>query len=187
LAEVRADVAYAGLEAGQETEDVVSVVGRVMFLRGTGKLAFAELREGEERLQVMLSLGEVGEPALEAWKRDVDLGDQVSGHRPRGQQPPRRALRHGDVVADGVQGAAPLPTLHKDLAEDTRVRRRYVDLVVRPEARDMVRTKATVLGPCARRSTGSATWRWRPPCCSCSTAGPRHGRSTPTSTRSTCR
>ena len=49
-----------------------------MFVRGTGKLAFATLQEGDARLQVMLSLAEVGEEALAAWKPDVDLGDQVS-------------------------------------------------------------------------------------------------------------
>jgi len=36
----------------------------------------------------------------------------------------------------------PLPTLHKDLSEERRVRQRYADLIVRQEARDMVRTRA---------------------------------------------
>ena len=35
--------------------------------------------------------------------------------------------------------------LHKELSEESRVRQRYADLVVRQEARDMVRTKATAL------------------------------------------
>ena len=39
----------------------------------------------------------------------------------------------------------PLPVLHKELSEESRVRQRYADLVVRQEARDMVRTKATAL------------------------------------------
>ena len=38
-----------------------------------------------------------------------------------------------------------MPVLHKDLSEETRVRQRYADLIVRQEARDMVRTKATAL------------------------------------------
>ena len=38
----------------------------------------------------------------------------------------------------------PLPTLHKDLSEEARVRKRYVDLVVRDEARAMVRTRAAI-------------------------------------------
>jgi len=145
LAAVTAEPAWAALADGEESDDVVSVAGRVMFVRGTGKLAFATLQEGDDRLQVMLSLGEVGQERLEAWKHDVDLGDQVSV---TGRVV---SSRRGElsVLATAWQMASkalrPLPTLHKDLAEDTRVRRRYVDLLVRPQARDMVRTRATVL------------------------------------------
>ena len=39
----------------------------------------------------------------------------------------------------------PLPNEHKPLSEEARVRLRYVDMILRPEPRDMVRTKAAVL------------------------------------------
>ncbi|MFC5382561.1 lysine--tRNA ligase [Aquipuribacter nitratireducens] len=145
LAEVAADPAWAALAAGEESDDVVSVAGRVMFLRGTGKLAFATLQEGDTRLQVMLSLAEVGADALERWKHDVDLGDQVSvtGRVVSSRRGELSVMAGSWCMA--AKALRPLPTLHKELAEDTRVRRRYVDLVVRPEARDVVRTKATVL------------------------------------------
>jgi lysyl-tRNA synthetase class 2 len=39
----------------------------------------------------------------------------------------------------------PLPVAHKPLSEETRIRQRYVDLIVRPEAREMVYTRAAVL------------------------------------------
>ena len=42
-AEVHAQ--WAHLEAGDETNDVVGVGGRVVFIRNTGKLCFATLRE----------------------------------------------------------------------------------------------------------------------------------------------
>ena len=42
-----------------------------------GKLCFATLRDGTGDIQVMISLDRVGEEALAAWKRDVDLGDHV--------------------------------------------------------------------------------------------------------------
>ena len=76
LAEVRDG--WGHLETGEETQDVVGVAGRVMFIRNTGKLCFATLQEGiGTRLQVMLSLAEVGEEALADWKAAVDLGDHV--------------------------------------------------------------------------------------------------------------
>jgi lysyl-tRNA synthetase class 2 len=39
----------------------------------------------------------------------------------------------------------PLPVLHKELSEETRVRRRYADLVLRPEAQTMVRTRSMTM------------------------------------------
>ena len=72
------DDALIELAPGEETDTVVGVACRVMFVRNTGKLAFATLQDGDgTALQVMLSLAEVGEEALASWKADVDLGDMV--------------------------------------------------------------------------------------------------------------
>jgi lysyl-tRNA synthetase class 2 len=144
LGEVRDQ--WGHLETGEETQDVVGVAGRVICVRNTGKLAFATLQEGiGTRLQVMLSLAEVGEEALAEWKSTVDLGDHVFVEG--------RVIssRRGElsVMATSWEMASkalrPLPVLHKDLSEEARVRQRYADLIVRQEARDMVRTKAQVL------------------------------------------
>ncbi|WP_132119716.1 lysine--tRNA ligase [Actinocrispum wychmicini] len=144
LAEVRAT--HSDLPPESSTGDVVGVTGRVMFIRNTGKLCFATLREGDgTELQAMLSLREVGEEALSAWKSDVDLGDHVFVHgevvtSKRGEL---------SVMADEWRMAAkalrPLPNSYKALAEETRIRQRYVDLIMRPEARDMVRNRAAVI------------------------------------------
>ncbi len=141
IAEVKEQ--YAGLEDGEETQDVVGVAGRVVFIRNTGKLCFASVQDGTgERLQIMLSLAEVGEESLAAFKSTVDLGDHLFAKG--------RAIksRRGEVSvfasewAIAAKSLRPLPTLHKDLAEDTRVRQRYVDLIARPLARDTVRNRA---------------------------------------------
>ncbi len=140
--------AYSHLEAGEETDDVVSIGGRVMFIRNTGKLAFASIQDGFTierdcaRLQVMLSLAEVGEAALASWKSDVDLGDWV-WVKGRVISSKRGEL---SVMAQEWRMASkslrPLPTLHKELSEEARVRERYADLVARDEARTMVRERA---------------------------------------------
>lgn len=137
---------YGHLEAGQETDDVAGVAGRVVFLRNTGKLCFVALQDGEgNRLQAMLSQAVVGQESLADFKSDVDLGDHLFVHGRIGSS------RSGElsVFADEWQIAAkslrPLPVLHKDLSEEARVRRRYVDLIARPAARDMVRFRAGVV------------------------------------------
>ena len=141
---------WGQLQAGEETTDVVSVTGRVVFVRNTGKLCFATLQDGftladsGTRLQVMISLAEVGEDSLAAWKADVDLGDFVSvtGRVISSKRGELSVLATSWVLAS--KALRPLPTLHKELGEETRVRQRYADLVARPEARDMVRTRALV-------------------------------------------
>jgi len=154
IAQVRA--AYPDLEPDTATGDTVALAGRVIFVRNTGKLCFATLRAGEgTEIQAMLSLDKVGEERLAAWKSDVDLGDHVS------VQGEVITSRRGElsILADSWQLAAktlrPLPVEHKPLAEETRVRQRYVDLVVRPQAREVarlrVRTVAALRESFARR------------------------------------
>lgn len=138
--------AHPGLEPGAETDDVVSVTGRVVFARGTGKLAFATLQEGDgTRLQVMLSLAEVGEGALAAWSSDVDLGDHVSvtGRVVASRRGELSVLAGSWTMA--AKALRPLPVLHADTSEETRVRARHADLVVREQARAVVRTRAAVV------------------------------------------
>jgi lysyl-tRNA synthetase class 2 len=150
LAQIRAAhdaaVADGSLAPDTRTGEQVAVVGRVIFLRNTGKLCFVRLREGDgTELQVMLSLAEVGEESLAEFKSTVDLGDLLAV---RGEV---ITSRRGElsVAATGWSVAAktlrPLPNEHRPLSEEARVRLRYVDMIVRPEARAMVRTKAAVL------------------------------------------
>ena len=144
LAEVRAR--YPQLTADTTTGDVVGIAGRVVFARNSGKLCFATLQEGDgTQLQAMISLAGVGEEALAAWKSDVDLGDIVYL---RGEV---ISSRRGElsVLADSWQMASkslrPLPVAHKEMSEESRVRQRYVDLIVRPEARTVARRRIAVI------------------------------------------
>ena len=146
LKDLRARYDGQGLEPDTKTGEEVSVAGRVIFLRNTGKLCFVRLREGDgTELQVMLSLADIGEEELARFKALVDIGDLLS------VQGEVVTSRRGElsVQATAWQMVAktlrPLPNEHKPLSEESRVRLRYVDLIVRPEARDMVRTKAAVL------------------------------------------
>jgi len=139
-------VAYAHLEDGQETTDQVGVAGRVVFVRNTGKLCFATVQDGAgERLQVMLSLAEVGEDSLAAFKSDVDLGDHLFAHGRAIKSRRGEVSVFADSWALAAKALRPLPVLHKEMSEEGRVRQRYVDLIARPLARDTVRRRANVM------------------------------------------
>ncbi|WKD60448.1 Lysylphosphatidylglycerol biosynthesis bifunctional protein LysX [Corynebacterium ciconiae DSM 44920] len=134
------------LEVGEETDTEVAIAGRVIFVRNTGKLCFATLQEGTgTTMQAMLSLREVGEEALASWKQDVDLGDIVSV---RGRV---IASKRGElsVMASRWHMASkslrPLPVAHKEMNEDTRVRQRYTDLIMREQARRNAMTRIKVM------------------------------------------
>jgi lysyl-tRNA synthetase class 2 len=137
---------YAELATDAGSGDTVSTGGRVIFIRNGGKLCFATLRDGDgTELQAMLSLDKVGEQALNDWKHLVDLGDIVSvtGEVITSRRGELSVL--ADSWAMSAKALRPLPVAHKPLSEETRVRQRYVDLIVRPQARDTVRTRATVV------------------------------------------
>ncbi|WP_430498553.1 lysine--tRNA ligase [Micromonospora trifolii] len=144
LAQVRAG--YADLPTDTATGDQVAVTGRVIFVRNTGKLCFATLRDGDgTELQAMLSLDRVGPERLEAWKRLVDLGDHVgvTGEVITSRRGELSVLaQQWEMTAKALR---PLPVAHKPLSEEARVRQRYVDLIVRPQAREMVRTRAAAV------------------------------------------
>ena len=171
IAEVRQQ--YAHLEAGEETEDLVGIAGRVVLMRNGGKLCFATLMDGAgEKIQVMLSAASVGADSLAAYKNDVDLGDHlfvhgrvISSRRGELSVMAEPVLREGAEAAsagdDDVEVPAwriaskalrPLPKTWTNeageavtLSEEQRVRRRELDLLTRPAARDMVRTRAAVV------------------------------------------
>jgi lysyl-tRNA synthetase class 2 len=138
--------AHPDLPPDTATGDRVGVTGRVIFQRNTGKLCFATLREGDgTELQAMLSLGVVGADELARWKAEVDLGDHVfvEGEVITSKRGELSVL--ADRWSMAAKALRPLPVAHRDLNEETRVRQRYVDLIVRPQARDMVRTRAQVV------------------------------------------
>lgn len=138
--------AYPDLPVDARTGEIVGVTGRVVFARNSGKLCFATLQEGDgTQLQAMISLAEVGQEALDNWKTYVDIGDIVFVHgevitSKRGEL---------SVLADSWQMAAkalrPLPVAHKEMSEESRVRQRYVDLIVRDQARKVARQRIAVM------------------------------------------
>jgi lysyl-tRNA synthetase class 2 len=141
--------AFPDLPPDSDTGVTVGITGRVLFQRNSGKLCFATLREGGAadtgtELQVMVSLASVGAESLAAFKADVDLGDHLFVHGTV------ITSRRGElsVLADSwsitAKALRPLPVAHKPLSEESRVRQRYVDLIVRPQARRNVEVRSVV-------------------------------------------
>ncbi|HYI53021.1 MAG TPA: bifunctional lysylphosphatidylglycerol synthetase/lysine--tRNA ligase LysX [Microlunatus sp.] len=144
LAQVRSQAGV--LAPDTRTGETVSVTGRVLLKRKLGRIGFATLRDGSGDLQVLVSRDGVGDELFDLWRRDIDLGDHI------GVTGEVMTSHTGElsVRATSLQltskSLRPLPDKHKGLTDpEARIRARYVDLIIRPEAREIAYTRATVV------------------------------------------
>ena len=146
---------FGDLEADATTGVTVGLAGRIVHLRNTGKLCFASLQSGDgARIQAMVSLAEVGEENLELWKDLVDLGDLVFV---LGEVISSRRGELSIMVKEwkmASKAVLPLPNMHNELNEETRVRSRYLDLIVREQARKNVFARAKAMASLRQTFTG---------------------------------
>ena len=136
LAELRAG--WGSLEPGVETDDAVTVAGRIMLKRDSGKLVFATIRDRTGDVQLFISKAVVGDDPF-ADIKSLDLGDWV------GVSGTVMTTRKGELSVKPVGEAGvvllskavrPMPDKWHGLSDvDTRFRQRYADLIVNPEAR----------------------------------------------------
>lgn len=133
---------HHGLEADQMTGEVVGLSGRVVHVRDTGRLIFVALQAGDHTsIQAMVMEKAIGDDSYAEFQRLVDIGDHVFFHGEIG------ASRTGElsIFADRWEMASkslrPLPNRFTDLSDEVRVRQRYVDLIVNPEAQRIARLR----------------------------------------------
>ncbi|GLX37044.1 bifunctional lysylphosphatidylglycerol synthetase/lysine--tRNA ligase LysX [Streptomyces lavendulae] len=138
--------AHPGYPAGTRTGEQVTLAGRVMVVRDLGGVVFAVLRDWTGDTQLMFTRDESGPEVLESFTSQADFGDHVVAGGEVG------ASRGGElsVVVDSWQLTGkclrPLPDKRKGLADpEARVRRRYLDLVASPGARDVVRARSSAV------------------------------------------
>ncbi|MER7509400.1 bifunctional lysylphosphatidylglycerol synthetase/lysine--tRNA ligase LysX [Streptomyces lavendulae] len=138
--------AHPGYPAGTRTGEQVTLAGRVMVVRDLGGVVFAVLRDWTGDTQLMFTRDESGPEVLESFTSQADFGDHVVASGEVG------ASRGGElsvVVASWqLTGKClrPLPDKRKGLADpEARVRRRYLDLVASPGARDVVRARSNAV------------------------------------------
>lgn len=139
------DEKYAELADGENTEDAVSIAGRVMAKRVQGKIIFFELQDATGRIQLFCRINALGEDAF-AEMKDLDLGDWIGAHglmmrTRRGQL---------SVAVDSFQllskALRPLPEKFHGLNDkEIRYRQRYVDLIVNDEVRDTFQKRSKIL------------------------------------------
>jgi lysyl-tRNA synthetase class 2 len=136
---------WDGLDAGEDSGDVVRVAGRIMLKRAMGRLAFWTLSHDGHELQAMLTVDALGADQF-AVALDLDLGDWV------GVQGPVVKTRKGELSVKATElfllGKAlrPLPDKWKGLTDvEVRSRQRELDLTVNAAARATMRLRSRVV------------------------------------------
>ncbi len=136
------------VKAGPELEASrvnVSVAGRLMSIRVQGKAGFAHLQEGGRRLQIYVRLDNVGEKAFQLYKL-LDIGDYIGVKGYLFRTRTNELTVHVEEITFLVKDLLPLPEKWHGLQDvETRYRRRYVDLTMNPEVREVFIKRAKVV------------------------------------------
>ena len=147
IAEARAAFETAEKDA-HEPEQLnvpVTVAGRMVALRGQGKVTFADLRDESDRMQVFFRQNELGDAAYEHLK-DLDIGDFL------GIEGQVFRTRRGEVTVRAekytllTKSLRPLPEKWHGLTDvETRYRQRYLDMVSNPEVLETFRRRIKII------------------------------------------
>ncbi len=134
---------YQDLPAGEETQDVISVAGRVMAIRNSGM--FIDLMDSTGKLQLFSHKENLDEATL-ALVKQIDIGDFV-GATGTIRRTPRGEL---SVKTQSLQllskSLLPLPEKFHGLTDkETRYRQRYLDLIMNEETRDTLRKRSLII------------------------------------------
>ncbi len=136
---------HGELESGSQTETPATVAGRLMLQRSFGKLQFGTLRDGTGTIQLFVDEGAVGEE-LAGRFADFDLGDWI------GASGTVMTTKRGElsIKVESLtllqKSLRPLPDKFHGLSDvELRSRRRYLDLMVNDEARNVALTRARVV------------------------------------------
>lgn len=131
---------FAALE---KEGSAVSLVGRVMVVRGQGAIMFVVIQDATGKLQAVFKGDNLDEKTFSLFKDTVDAGDfiEVTGTLFVTQRGENSLLVDGWHMV--TKSLLPLPDKYHGLQnEEERLRKRYLDLLGRDEEREMFRRKA---------------------------------------------
>jgi lysyl-tRNA synthetase, class II len=123
----------------------VSVAGRMMAIRLMGKASFSHLQQRGQRLQIYVKKDAVGDKGFELFKL-LDIGDHIGVKGYLFRTRTGELSIHVDEITFLAKDLLPLPEKWHGLQDvELRYRRRYVDLTMNPEVREVFVKRAKVV------------------------------------------
>lgn len=159
-----ADTIKKQFDPEKEPAEVVSIAGRIMSMRGKGKVIFGELQDATGRIQLYIKRDLVcpGEDKTfysEVIAKLLDLGDYIGVRGEVFQTKMGETTIRVKELTILSKSLRPLPIVKKDADgnihdaftdPEQRYRMRYVDLTVNPEVRDIFIKRSKIISAMRR-------------------------------------
>jgi lysyl-tRNA synthetase class 2 len=132
----------------------VSLCGRLRTVRGSGKVSFADLEDGTNRVQLFIQIDRIGAETYEMFKKELDLGDFVQADGVMMRTKTGEISVGVEKLSVLAKALSPLPVIKEEVVDgktvahgsfsdvEERYRQRYVDLASNAEIRDIFRARA---------------------------------------------
>ncbi len=124
-------------------KDTITLAGRIMSKRGQGGLTFCDIFDGTAKMQLFLKSDEMDADAYQLFNETTDIGDFIEATgtaytTKRGEQ--ALFVSSWNMLAKSL---LPLPEKwHGITNDDERYRKRYLDILMDPELRDLFYKKS---------------------------------------------
>lgn len=129
---------YKSIKPEKFTKDKVKIAGRLMTSRDLGKIAFGTLQDSTGKIQIVLQEKETPQKTLEFFKKFIDAGDflGIEGLIFRTKRGELSVLvKSLELLTKSI---LPLPEKWHGLQdEEERLRKRYLDILMNQEVRDI--------------------------------------------------
>ena len=129
----------------ENRNDLVSVAGRIMFIRKMGKASFFSIQDKTGKIQIYISINDLGEEKYNLFK-SADIGDIV------GVKGKVMKTNTGEITVKCLEythlckALRPLPEKFHGLTDtEERYRRRYVDLIMNEDAKNIAFTRPRII------------------------------------------
>ncbi len=134
-----------GFEDLSSKEEIISLAGRMVSLRGHGKTYFAHLTDGQEKLQIYIRQDEVGERAYSLFKL-LNVGDFLGAKgrlfRTKTGEPTLK-VEEFELLSKSLR---PLPEKWHGLQDkELRYRQRYLDLTANLQTRKVFEKRTEII------------------------------------------
>lgn len=134
---------YSKLKNEEKTKDKAKIAGRILNIRDIGKITFANVLDSKGSIQLIIQNGETPKNAIEFFKKYIDSGDFI------GAEGKIVKTKTGElsILIQSVtllsKSLLPLPEKWHGLQdEEERYRKRYLDIIMNPELKELFKKKA---------------------------------------------